>query len=78
MRFDEEDYFNHESLLIITEKGVLKRLKTPFKVLLIIGVDSLKAHEMYQVNAVITNAQNVMVYAIEGQCYFYYWFIVMG
>lgn len=77
MTFDEEDYFNHEGLLVITEKGVLKRLKTPFKVLLIIGVDSLKAHEMYQVNAVITNAQNIMVYAIGGQCYGYYLFMVL-
>lgn len=78
MTFDEGDYFTHESLLIITEKGVLKRLKTPFKVLLIIGFNELKVHELYLVDAVITNVHQVLMYAIDGQSYFYYLFIVIG
>jgi hypothetical protein len=76
--FDEEDYFNHESLLVITEKGVLKRLKTPFKVLLVVGVNHLKGGEIYLVGAVITSAGNIMLYAIDGHSYYYYWFIVLG
>ncbi len=78
MSFDEEDYFNHESLLVVTDKGVLKRLKTPFKVFLIIGVNRLKGGELYQVDAVITSMEQVMLYAIEGESYFYSWFIVIG
>lgn len=75
--WDEEDYFNHESILIITEKGKLKRLKTPFEVKSVATMDDLKENEIYFVDAVITNSQDIMVYAIGWQSYHYYLFIVL-
>lgn len=75
--FDEEDYFNHESILVVTKKGCLKRLKTPFRVLSVARVNDLQANEVYSVSAVITSSNNIMVYAIGAHCYNYYWFIIL-
>jgi len=77
LMWDEEGYFNHESILVVTEKGRLKRLKTPFKVILLVELDHLKKDEIYLVSAVITNAQDIMVYAIGAHSYFYYWFVIL-
>ena len=73
----DEDFFNHEWVLVLNKKGVLKRLKCPFKALLIVEAEFLSLNEIYNITAVITNYRNVMMYAVKGHAYYYYCFIIL-
>ncbi len=75
---ETDDFFNHESLLIITNEGVLKRLKTPFRALLIVSITDLEKDQIYLVNAVISNMDNILMYGVKGYSYYYYYFIIIG
>ena len=78
MTTGEFEYFSHESLLFITKKGCLKRLKTPFKALLIVQVGELKENETYLVTHVIMSVEEIMSYTIRGNPYYYFYFIILG
>jgi len=75
---EKPNVFSVESILIVTNKGVLKRLKTPFKALLLVAIDELKEDEIYLVTAVIIDQNKVMMYGVRGQNYYYYCFIIIG
>lgn len=65
-----------ESILIINSKGVLMRLKCPFRVMYVWLDSLLIAGELYQVHAVALNEDDVMVYIVKGKPYYYYCFII--
>lgn len=68
---------NPDSLLVVNEKGVLKRLKCPFKGLLIIAVDNLRLDQIYSIQAVLMDQEMIMVYYIQGTPYYYYYFAIL-
>lgn len=68
------DYITHinpESLLIVTNKGQLKRLRCPFQVLLLIRIDDLVEGEYYIVRLVVPDSRFEMAYIIQGQGSFF-------
>ena len=69
---------NPDSILVVTEKGILKRIKCPFSVRSLIAIDELKENQLYLVHAVILNKDLIMVYFIRGKPYCYYYFIILG
>jgi hypothetical protein len=68
---------NPESILIIDKEGALKRKRCPFKALLIISVANLCLDEIYSVQAVLIDSDNVMVYYVKGLPYHYYYFAIL-
>lgn len=66
-----------ESILIINSKGILMRLKCPFRVMYIWMDSVLIAGEVYQVHAVALCEDNIMVYIVKGKPYYYYRFYIL-
>jgi len=67
-----------QHLLVITEKGLLKRINVPFKALLLVSAGELQENKIYLISGVFTGQDNIMVYVVRGNRYFYYYFIVIG
>lgn len=68
------DYITHinpESILVVTNRGQLKRLRCPFQVLLLIRIDDLTEGEYYIVRLVVPDSRFEMAYIIQGQGSFY-------
>lgn len=78
MSMQEYELFNHEWLLIVDEKGVLRRLNCPFRALLLVDVEFFKGNQIYLVTAVVLNQSDEMMYAIKGHVYYYYYFIIIN
>ena len=66
-----------ESILIIDSKGVLRRLKCPFKVEYTLGDAVLVVGVIYMVQAVAIDEENIMVYFVRGKPYYYYLFLIL-
>jgi hypothetical protein len=77
MGFEEEDLMA-QHLLVITAQGLLKRLQTPFKALVVVSVEQLEGNTIYLVSAVITEENEIMKYRINGRGYHYHYFIIVG
>lgn len=77
---DTEDLFSTspESLLIVNRNG-LKRLKCPFTVLLVVGLEDLEEGEAYEVRLVLPHAHFKIVYVITGHKYHYpyFYFVIL-
>jgi len=65
-----------ESILIVDFKGVLWRLKCPFKVMCIYVSFELVEGVIYMVQAVAISEDEIMMYFIKGKPYHYYQFII--
>ena len=66
-----------DSILIITSKGLLKRLKCPFKVICRIDVSSLEKGKQYDVNAVKMTLHLEEVFIIKGKAYLVWYFTIV-
>lgn len=71
-------HVNPDSILVITREGFLKRLKCPFKVILNEPIHALEIDVEYNVQAVYLSNENIMLYVIRGNCYYYFYFIILG
>jgi hypothetical protein len=71
-------HVNPDSILVITREGLLKRLKCPFRVVLNESINVLETDVEYNVQAVYLSNENVMLYVIRGNCYYYFYFIILG
>lgn len=73
----EEKLFSYH-LLVVTEKGVLKRIKTPFKALLLFRAGGLEENKIYLITAIFVANNGIMEYKVKGEQYHYYLFIIIG
>lgn len=69
--------FDQESLLVVSQEGTLLRLRVPFRVQLISKVPELELLEYYQVQCVKQDSQEIMVYFIKGNAYYYFNFNIL-
>jgi hypothetical protein len=65
-------------LCVITAQGLLKRVTTPFKALVVVAVEELHGNRIYMVSAVITDEDKILNYRVEGKQYKYFHFLVIG
>ena len=64
-------YADPFSLLVITGRGKLRRLFTPFRVRCVMPVDRIPHNTIVYVEAIFTNQQYCMVYMINQRMYPY-------
>ncbi len=67
-----------DSILVITPKGSLNRLKCPFKVMCVIEVSSLERGKQYEVNAVKMTLRLEDVFIIKGKAYLIWCFAIVA
>lgn len=70
-------YLDYEGLLVVTNKGTLRRIKTPFKALSLIDVGEILNGEVYVITSVSYGPSGIMVYGFKGQFYYYYFFVIL-
>ncbi|MDP2384822.1 MAG: hypothetical protein Q8M29_00490 [Bacteroidota bacterium] len=71
---DVNSNVNPESILVVTNKGVLKRLRCPFKAILIDECPPLFIYTEYKIQAVLMSGEGLMLFVIEGNKYYYFYF----
>ena len=71
---DINKYCKPNSILIITNDGILKRLFVPFKVVCLVAVSSIQKDDVVVVSAVKISLELILVYVINGKAYYYYYF----
>ena len=64
------------SILVIDNKGNLKRLHCPFQVVAIVDAPPLIAGAFYMVDAVKMTLDLMEVFVIEGKGYYIWYFII--
>lgn len=67
-------YCDPHSILVVTNKNKLIRLKCPFKVKVIQSIDVFKIEEIMFVEMVKVDAMLQLVYVINGKAYYYRYF----
>jgi len=70
-------YCEPHSILVVTNKKRLVRLKCPFQVEFLKDIDSYKAKQLAIVNAVKINLNLQMVYEIDKKNYHYSYFKII-
>lgn len=65
-------------LLFLNYEGKLRILYTPFQVLCIATIGSIKANTTVYVEAVASTPQNELIYIIYGTAYFYHFFYLVA
>lgn len=70
-------YTSPHSILVIQKNGVLKRLYTPFLVIVILPIQDLKNGEKLSVEKVLMTKSGITVYKIKNINYYYYYFIIV-
>ena len=71
-------YVSSDSILVIDEKGQLKRLYCPFMVKVIRDVHSLRKGQIKAVIAVKVAPNIIDVYVIESKAYYHYNFRIVS
>lgn len=69
-------YVRSDSILIIDSEGHLRRLRCPFKVLVIVDVYPLRKGQEKSVVAVKVADNLIDVYVIEGKAFYYFNFVI--
>lgn len=64
-------YCDSSSILVVTNKRRLVRLRCPFQVIMLSDVDNLKKGETAYVDAVKINSELQLVYVIRNKGYHY-------
>ena len=67
-----------DSILVIDQKGQLRRLVCPFMVIVIVDVPPLKKGQEKAVIAVKVSENLIDIYIIEGKGFYYYNFKIIG
>jgi len=70
-------YSSNDCLLIVTWDNQLKKLNTPFKVLVLNAVGSLNMGEIVSVNQVKVTKKLIIVFVIDGCAFYYYHFDII-
>jgi hypothetical protein len=66
-----------ESVLIVDEKGHLKRIRCPFIVLVIVSVGELDKDQEHKVQSVLSDPIGILVYTIKAKNYYYWNFLIL-
>jgi len=66
------------SILIINKSGRLRRLYTPFKVLCLLDIGSIKANMGVYIEEVATNDKDELVYLVAGIAYNHHYFRILA
>lgn len=67
-------YSSPDSIYIVTWNNELKKLLTPFKVLVLMSIDEFDAGEIAWVEQVKVTSKLKTVFVINGKAYYYYHF----
>lgn len=62
------------ALYIVDENGELKRIKCPFRVIVLISIASLQKGQSVIVDEIKVTYELITVYSIKGELYYYYYF----
>jgi hypothetical protein len=63
-----------KTLYIVNEKGELKAMKCPFRVIVLINVAKLEKGQSVMVDEIKVTYELITVYSINGDLYYYYYF----
>jgi len=64
-------WFSPRSILVVNERGTLRRLNCPFTVLCLDAVGDLNEYRLYQVSSVKITEHGKIVYDIAGCLFFH-------
>lgn len=76
MKQNEITYYDHLSIMIITHKGILKRLYVPFRVICSTSTNSLRPGVHVFVDGVYLDKEHRIVYQINGTVIPYNFFTI--
>lgn len=63
--------YKKDSLLVINENGKIRRLYTPFRVLAIESINTIKKGSWVYVEKILVNEKHQLVFEINGEGYLY-------
>jgi hypothetical protein len=76
MPFNQIKYYDHLSILIVNNSGIVKRLYVPFRVTCAVPIDKLKFGVIVYVDGVYSDREHKLVYQINGLAIPYHYFTI--
>ena len=74
---DDSIKLSNESILVVNQKGVLKRIKTPFRAIVIIAIGNYNENDVCIVQALYLSKEHLLIYYIKGEAFYYYYFAIL-
>lgn len=73
----QEPSFDSTCLFIVAFDGELLKLSCPFKVMVIQNLRLLQVNQTYEVQAVVTSREGILVYYVASKPFYYFNFKVL-
>jgi hypothetical protein len=70
-------YYNSATLLLVNKKGEIRRLNTPFTVVCVVAVASIRLNTRVYVEEVVSNEKDELHYVILSHIYLYKHFKIL-